>query len=67
MNTTIASRSVLLLLLVAITATFFAMIKAFLMAVLLAGIFSSLAQPLYQRLLGTFKGNQQALVQRLGQ
>jgi predicted PurR-regulated permease PerM len=56
MNSSTASRSVLLLLLAAITITFFAMIKAFLMAVLLAGIFSSLTQPLYNRLVRAFKG-----------
>jgi len=60
MNTTTASRSVLLLLLAAITIVFFSMIKPFLMAVLLAGIFSSLTQPLYRRLLGTFKGRRPA-------
>ena len=60
MNTTIASKSVLLLLLAAITIVFFTMIKAFIMAVLLAGIFSALAQPLYQRLLRTFKGRRPA-------
>ena len=54
MNSSLASKSVLLLLLAIITVVFFSMIKAFLMAVLLAGIFSSLAQPLYQRLLGRF-------------
>ena len=60
MNTTIASRSVLLLLLGTITVVFFTMIKSFLMAVLLAGIFSSLAQPMYRRLLDTFKGRTSA-------
>ncbi len=54
MNSSLASKSVLLLLLAVITAVFFAMIKTFLMAVLLAGIFSSLAQPLYQRFLKRF-------------
>ena len=47
-----ASRVFLLLLLAAITATFLAMIKAFLMAVLMAGIFASLTQPIYRRILG---------------
>jgi len=54
MNSSLASKSVLLLLLAIITVVFFSMIKAFLMAVLLAGIFSSLAQPLYRRLLARF-------------
>ncbi len=58
MTTTTASRSVLLLLLAVITITFFAMIKSFLMAVLLAGIFSSLTQPLYKKLRRTFKGRE---------
>lgn len=56
MNPSNTSKVVLLLLVVAITATFLAMIKAFLMAVLLAGIFSSLTQPLYRRLTGVFGG-----------
>ncbi len=56
MNSSVASRSVLLLLLAAITAVFFTMIKSFLMAVLLAGIFSSLAQPMYRRLLDLYNG-----------
>jgi len=56
MNMSNASKSVLLLLLTAITITFFTMIKAFLMAVLLAGIFSSLTQPLYRRLRDAFGG-----------
>ncbi len=56
MNTSLASKSVLLMLLAIITVVFFSMIKAFLMAVLLAGIFSSLTQPLYKRLLSRFGG-----------
>ncbi len=60
MNTTTAGRIVLLLLLVTITIVFFSMIKPFLMAVLLAGIFSSLAQPLYQRLTRRFGGRRSA-------
>jgi len=58
MTTKTASRGVLLLLLAAITITFFAMIKPFLMAVLLAGIFSALIQPLYKRLRRAFKGRE---------
>ncbi len=60
MNNSTASKTVLLLLLAAITAVFLTMIKPFLMAVILAGIFSSLAQPLYRRLLGAF-GHRPAL------
>ncbi len=56
MQSTNATKIFLLILVVAITATFLSMIKAFVMAVLLAGIFSSLAQPLYKRLLRAFGG-----------
>ena len=56
MTSTTASKTVLLLLLAAITIVFFTMIKGFVMAVLLAGIFSSLTQPLYQRLKRAFRG-----------
>ena len=56
MNTSLASKSVLLMLLAIITVVFLSMIKAFLMAVLLASIFSSLTQPIYQRLLSRFGG-----------
>jgi predicted PurR-regulated permease PerM len=44
------SKIVLLALVAGISIIFLAMIKTFLMAVLLAGIFSSLAQPMYQRI-----------------
>jgi len=56
LNPSPASRIFLLILVVAITATFVAMIKAFIMAVLLAGIFASLSQPLYGRLLKLTRG-----------
>jgi predicted PurR-regulated permease PerM len=48
------------LLVVLISALFLAMIKGFLMAVVLAGIFSSLAQPLFRRLCRLFKGRHSA-------
>ncbi|MFT5232517.1 MAG: putative PurR-regulated permease PerM [Candidatus Krumholzibacteriia bacterium] len=53
-----ANKIVLLMLVAGITAVFFTMIKSFLMALLLAGIFSSLAQPLYNRFVRLFKGRQ---------
>jgi len=43
------NKSVLLLLVVFISAVFLSMIRSFLMAILLAGIFSALAHPLYKR------------------
>jgi predicted PurR-regulated permease PerM len=49
------SRAFLVLLLVAITTFFLAMIRPFLMAILLAAVFSGLAHPLYQRLLRAFR------------
>jgi len=56
MQTSTASKAFLLLLVTAITLTFLSMIKAFIMAVLLAGIFSSMAQPVYQRFTRWFGG-----------
>ncbi len=56
MNTTTVSKAVLLLLVLGISALFMAMIKGFLMAVLLAGIAAALSQPLYQRLLKLCRG-----------
>jgi predicted PurR-regulated permease PerM len=49
-------RSFLLLMLIAISALFFTMIRQYLMTLLLAAIFSGLAYPLYRRLLGKFSG-----------
>ena len=49
-------RGFLLLLVVAISAIFFVMIRQFLMALFLAAIFSGLAYPLYARILTAFKG-----------
>jgi predicted PurR-regulated permease PerM len=48
----------LILLVVAISAAFAAMIKGFLMTILVAGIFTGLLYPLYARLLVTFRGQQ---------
>ena len=60
MQTTTASKAFLLLLVAAITLTFLSMIKAFIVAVLLAGIFSSLAQPVYRRFTRWFGGRRSA-------
>ena len=49
-------RAFVLLLLVFISAMFITMIRQFLMTILLAAIFSGLAQPLYKRLVGAFRG-----------
>jgi predicted PurR-regulated permease PerM len=46
----------LLLLVTAISAAFVAMISAFLLTILLAAIFTALSYPVYQRLLGLFRG-----------
>lgn len=50
------SKTVLLLLVLGITAVFLAMIRPFLTAVMLAGIFTSLTLPLYRRLLVVTRG-----------
>ena len=60
MQSSTASKAFLLFLVVAITLTFLSMIKAFIMAVLLAGIFSALAQPVYKRFTGWFGGRKGA-------
>ncbi len=60
MKTSTVSKASLLFLVVAITLTFFSMIKAFIMAVVLAGIFSSLAQPVYSRFTRWFGGRRSA-------
>ena len=54
-----ANKSVLLLLVLFISALFLSMIRNFLMAIFLAGIFSALAYPLYKRLTRWF-GNRRA-------
>ena len=51
-----ANKSVLLLLVLFISALFLSMIRNFLMAIFLAGIFSSLAYPLYNRFTRWFGG-----------
>lgn len=56
MNQDTVSKTVLLLLLIGISALFLSMIQPFLMAVFLAGLFSALANPVYQRLKIKFGG-----------
>ncbi len=60
MNTITPNRAFLVLLATAISAVFLVMIRPFLMALLLAGIFSSLCQPLYRWLVGTCRGHRSA-------
>jgi predicted PurR-regulated permease PerM len=52
------SKGFLLLLTVGVSILFYRMIRPFFMAVLLAGIFSGMAYPLYRRLVRWFKGRQ---------
>ena len=56
MQRTNINRAVVLLFALLVTAIFLSMIRQFLMAILLAGIFSSLANPLYRRLERWFGG-----------
>ncbi|MBT8129009.1 MAG: AI-2E family transporter [Gammaproteobacteria bacterium] len=57
MNQDMVNKSVLVLLVVAISALFFSMVHQFLMAIFLAGLFSALARPVYRRLENTFHGH----------
>lgn len=52
------NRAMLLLVVVGISVLFFLMIRDFLMAILMAGIFSALSRPLYSRFKHWFKGRQ---------
>ena len=56
MQTATASKLFLLLLVIGVTAVFLSMIRPFVMAVLLAGIFTSLALPAYRRILRLVRG-----------
>jgi predicted PurR-regulated permease PerM len=56
MNQDSVNKSVLLLMVIAISALFFSMIHPFLMAIFLAGLFSAMARPVYRRLKIMFKG-----------
>ena len=60
MNREIVNKSVLLLVVVFISAIFFSMIRAFLMAIFLAGLFSALITPVYKRFVQWF-GNRRSL------
>jgi len=51
------SKGFLVLLAIGISIIFLLMIRRFLLAILLAGIFSAIAQPLYKRLLKWFRGH----------
>jgi predicted PurR-regulated permease PerM len=57
MNQDAVNKSVLALMVIAISALFFSMIHQFLMAIFLAGLFSALARPVYRRLKISFKGH----------
>lgn len=56
MKREIVHKSVLLLVVIFISAIFFSMIRTFLMAIFLAGLFSALAYPLYLRFVRAFRG-----------
>ena len=56
MNQDAVNKSVLVLMVIAISALFFSMIHQFLMAIFLAGLFSAMARPVYRRLKVSFKG-----------
>lgn len=57
MSQEMVNRSVLVLMVIAISALFFSMIHQFLMAIFLAGLFSALARPVYRRLQRLFRGH----------
>ena len=57
MNQDTINKSVLVLMVVAISALFFSMISQFLMAIFLAGLFSALARPVYRRLNVMYNGH----------
>ncbi len=56
MNRESVNKFVLIILVLFISAIFFCMIRSFLMAIFLAGIFSALSHPLYHRLERSFRG-----------
>jgi predicted PurR-regulated permease PerM len=59
-RTTLAGRIFLLVLVLVISFLFLKMIRSFLMALLFAGIFASLAQPLYRRMVKLLRGRRRA-------
>ena len=56
MNQDIVNRSVLVVMVIAISALFFSLIHQFIMAIFLAGLFSAMARPVYRHLKFRFKG-----------
>jgi predicted PurR-regulated permease PerM len=56
MNQEDINKTVLVLMVIGVSALFFSMIQQFLMAIFLAGLFSALARPIYRRLKILFKG-----------
>lgn len=56
----IASKTVLLLFVLGISAIFLSMMQEFLMTIFMAALFSALTSPLYHRLLRTFNGRENA-------
>jgi predicted PurR-regulated permease PerM len=56
-NQDAVNKSVLVLMVIAISTLFFSMISQFMMAIFLAGLFSALARPVYRSLNYRFKGN----------
>ncbi len=58
MNRDSVNKSVLLILVIGVSALFLAMIRHFLMAIFLAGIFSALSRPLFIRFTKLFRGHQ---------
>jgi predicted PurR-regulated permease PerM len=57
MNQETVNKTVLLLMLIGISALFLSMIQPFLMAIFLAGLFSALARPIFRRLSVLFRGH----------
>ena len=58
MTETRVRQAFLLLLVIAISAAFVAMIRSFLMTIVLAAIFAALSYPAYRWLLGRFRGRE---------
>jgi predicted PurR-regulated permease PerM len=56
MNQDVVNKTVLVVMVIAITALFLSMIHQFFMAILLAGLFSAMARPIYRRFRVLFKG-----------
>ncbi len=56
MNQGVVNKTVLVVMVIAISALFLSMIHQFLMAILLAGLFSAMARPIYRRFRVLFKG-----------